>query len=77
MAIWDAIKRAFTLPRAYNSMRDVARDPIGALRHAMLILENARFWANFTGQAELEKRLTRIIKALDALISDKSESDKE
>ena len=39
--LFHAIKRMFTLPRRYNSLRDVIDDPIGAARQASETLGHA------------------------------------
>ena len=62
--ILRALKRMITLPARYNSVRDVAADPAGALEALGELLRNARFWAAVSGRDEVYDALTTAERAV-------------
>lgn len=67
MKILEAIRRMFTLPKAYNSISDIAHDPRGAINHARKILLQVQTWAEMLGRRDVVARTKRILELLEEL----------
>jgi hypothetical protein len=63
--ILDALKRMVTLPARYNSVSDVAADPVGALEMLSQTLRSLRFWAGVVGRDDVYDALTTAERAVN------------
>lgn len=63
--MWTWLKRALTLPKRWNSVADVQRDPLGALDLVRDILRNLQFVAAVLGKPHVYDRLGTAIRIID------------
>ncbi len=64
----EAVKRMFTLPRAYNSVKDVIEDPVGAVRYCITVLEKTEGILRLLGERKKADRLSELIEGLKGFL---------
>lgn len=64
MRIWEAVKRAVTLPKRWNSVADVGRDPSGAIDYVCDVLRNIQFVLAVLGDVRAYDKTATAIQIL-------------
>lgn len=64
MKMWEAVKRALTLPKRWNSVADVGRDPTGAIDHVCEVLRNVQFVLTVLGNVRAYDKTGTAIQIL-------------
>lgn len=64
-AMWEAIRRMFTLPARYNSIQDIRSDPVGAIDSLKENIRQLQILAAAAGSLKTYEALGVAVKALE------------